>query len=78
VLQRAAGALDAVSVGDAHLPRLLVHALTGDVRDDDEAMLAALEPYRPQRYRVQRLVELSGHRAPRYGPRYAPLDHRSR
>jgi hypothetical protein len=78
VMQRAAGALDAISVGDAHLPRLVVHALTGEVRDDDASMLAILEPYRPQRYRVQRLVELSGHTAPAFGPRYAPLDHRRR
>jgi 3-methyladenine DNA glycosylase/8-oxoguanine DNA glycosylase len=77
-LQRACGSADHVSVGDLHIPRLVVHALTGRVTDDDAEMLAVLEPYRPHRYRVQRLVELSGHKAPRFGPRYAPLDHRGR
>ena len=77
VRQRACGAVDAVSVGDAHLPRLVVYALTGRVSDSDEDMLAALEPYRGHRYRAQRLVELSGVTAPRFGPRYAPHDFRA-
>jgi len=76
VRQRACGAVDAVSVGDTHLPRLIVFALTGRVSDSDQDMLDALEPYRGQRYRVQRLVELSGVRAPRFGPRYSPHDFR--
>ena len=78
VRQRALGDADAVSVGDAHVPRLVVHALAGDVSDSDERMLAVLEPYRGHRYRVQRLLELSDVRAPRFGPRYRPLDHRAR
>ncbi len=77
-LQRAAGALDVVSVGDAHLPRVVVHALTGQISDDDAVMLELMEPYRPERYRVQRLVELAELSTPRFGPRYAPLDHRTR
>lgn len=78
VRQRALGDPDAVSVGDAHVPRLVVHALTGEVSDSDERMLAVLEPYRGHRFRVQRLLELSDVRAPRFGPRYRPLDHRAR
>jgi hypothetical protein len=35
-------------------------------------MLELLEPYRGQRARVVRLLELSGIRAPRYGPRLSP------
>jgi hypothetical protein len=35
-------------------------------------MLELLEPYRGQRGRAVRLLELSGIRAPRYGPRLAP------
>jgi hypothetical protein len=35
-------------------------------------MLELLEPYRGQRARVIRLLEASGIRAPRYGPRLAP------
>jgi len=36
---------------------------------DRERMLELLEPYRPQRGRVQRLLETSGIRAPAFGPR---------
>jgi hypothetical protein len=35
-------------------------------------MLELLEPYRGQRGRVQRLLEVGGITAPRYGPRMAP------
>lgn len=65
----ALGDPDAVSVGDYHLPNLVSWALAGEPRGDDERMLELLEPYRGQRGRVQRLLELSGMRAPRYGPR---------
>jgi 3-methyladenine DNA glycosylase/8-oxoguanine DNA glycosylase len=78
VRQRALGDPDAVSVGDAHVPRLVVHALTGEVSDSDERMLAVLEPYLGHRFRVQRLLELADVRTPRFGPRYRPLDHRAR
>jgi 3-methyladenine DNA glycosylase/8-oxoguanine DNA glycosylase len=63
---------DAVSVGDYHLPNLVAWALAREPRADDARMLALLEPYRGQRGRVQRLLEASGIRAPRYGPRMAP------
>jgi len=66
---RALGDDDAVSVGDFHLANLVVFALAGEPRGTDDRMLALLEPYRPQRARVVRLLELSGIRAPRYGPR---------
>ena len=59
---------DAISVGDYHLPNLVAFALAGEPRADDGRMLELLEPYRGQRGRVQRLLELSGIRAPRYGP----------
>jgi hypothetical protein len=35
-------------------------------------MLELLEPYRPHRGRVQRLLELSGIRAPAFGPKMEP------
>jgi hypothetical protein len=35
-------------------------------------MLELLEPYRGQRARVIRLLQASGIRIPRYGPRFAP------
>ncbi len=63
---------DAVSVGDYHLPHLVAWALAGEPRADDARMLELLEPYRGQRGRVVRLLELSGIRAPRYGPRLSP------
>jgi 3-methyladenine DNA glycosylase/8-oxoguanine DNA glycosylase len=66
---RALGDDDAVSVGDFHLKNLVAFALAGEARGTDERMLELLEPYRGQRARVIRLLELSGLRAPRYGPR---------
>ncbi len=77
VRARALGDADAVSVGDAHVPRLITYALTGQVSDSDDVMLEALEPYVGHRFRVQRTLELSGVKAPRYGPRYAPHDFRA-
>lgn len=69
---RAFGDPDAVSVGDFHLPNLVAWALAGEPRGTDERMLELLEPYRGQRGRAVRLLELSGVRAPRHGPRLAP------
>ncbi|MEV6211956.1 DNA-3-methyladenine glycosylase 2 family protein [Kitasatospora sp. NPDC051914] len=77
-LQRANGDPDAVSVGDFHLPNTVGWALAGRPRSDDAQMLELLEPYRPQRHRLCRLIGLTGARAPRYGPRLAPNDHRHR
>ncbi len=77
VRQRALGDADAVSVGDLHVPRLITYALTGRVSDADDDMLSALEPYRGHRFRVQRILELSEVRAPRFGPKYAPHDFRT-
>ena len=69
---RALGDPDAVSVGDFHLPNLVAFALAGEPRADDARMLELLEPWRGERARVVRLLELSGIRAPRYGPRLSP------
>jgi len=63
---------DALSIGDFHLPNLVSWALARQPRADDARMLELLEPYRGQRGRVQRLLEASGIRPPRYGPRMAP------
>jgi 3-methyladenine DNA glycosylase/8-oxoguanine DNA glycosylase len=68
---RAFGDPDAVSVGDAHIPNMVAWALAGEARATDERMLELLEPYRGQRGRVIRLLELAGFEAPRYGPRVA-------
>jgi 3-methyladenine DNA glycosylase/8-oxoguanine DNA glycosylase len=76
VRQRAHGDPDAVSVGDFHLSALVGWALVGE-RVDDDAMLELLEPYAGHRYRAVRLIELSGVRPPRRGPRLSPRDYRA-
>jgi 3-methyladenine DNA glycosylase/8-oxoguanine DNA glycosylase len=77
VAQRALGDADAVSVGDFHLSAAVGWALIGE-RVDDARMLELLEPWRGHRYRVIRLLELTGQsRAPRRGPRLAIQDHRT-
>jgi 3-methyladenine DNA glycosylase/8-oxoguanine DNA glycosylase len=75
--QRAWGDPDAVSVGDYHLPNMVVHLLTGRPRGTDAEMLALLAPWNGQRQRVMRLVEATGVSAPRYGPRFAYTDIRA-
>jgi 3-methyladenine DNA glycosylase/8-oxoguanine DNA glycosylase len=77
VTARALGDLDAVSVGDYHLPTIVGYALAGRPLDD-AGMLETLAPYAPQRYRALRLVELGGVRRPRFGPRMPVRDYRSR
>ncbi|MGI9000004.1 MAG: DNA-3-methyladenine glycosylase family protein [Candidatus Limnocylindria bacterium] len=72
VVRSAFGDPDAVSVGDYHLPNIVAWALAGEPRADDRRMLELLEPYRGQRGRVQRLLEVGRIVAPRYGPRMAP------
>lgn len=72
VARVAYGDPDALSVGDFHLPNLVAWALVREPRADDARMLELLEPYRGQRGRVQRLLEVSGIAPPRYGPRLAP------
>ncbi len=69
VSRTALGDADAVSVGDYHLPNLVSWALAREPRGTDEEMLELLEPFRPHRGRVQRLLEVSGIRAPAFGPR---------
>ncbi|MDN5749579.1 MAG: DNA-3-methyladenine glycosylase 2 family protein [Pseudonocardia sp.] len=76
VAQRAWGDPDAVSFGDFHIPTLVGWALLGRPLDD-AGMLEVLAPYRPQRQRAVRYVEVSGFRRPRFGPRYSPRDYRA-
>jgi 3-methyladenine DNA glycosylase/8-oxoguanine DNA glycosylase len=76
-LQRAAGDPDAVSVGDYNLPKAIGWALARREKTDDAQMLELLEPYRGHRYRVTRLVGLTGLRPPRHGPRMPVRDYRT-
>jgi 3-methyladenine DNA glycosylase/8-oxoguanine DNA glycosylase len=71
---RAHGDADAVSFGDYHIAKDVTWALTGRAGDDDD-LAELLEPYRPHRHRVQRLVELARLGRPRRGPRMAPRRH---
>ena len=72
VVRCAFGDADALSVGDYHLPNIVAWALAGEPRADDARMLELLKPYRGQRGRAQRLLEVGRITAPRYGPRMAP------
>ncbi len=72
VLRSAFGDPDAVSVGDFHFPNSVAWALAGEPRGSDERMIELLEPYRGQRGRVQRLLEVGRVTAPRRGPRLSP------
>jgi 3-methyladenine DNA glycosylase/8-oxoguanine DNA glycosylase len=77
VVRVAFGDPDAVSVGDYHIPSIVAWALAGERRADDARMLELLEPYRGQRGRIQRLLEVSGIFPPRRGPRMAPRNIRA-
>jgi endonuclease III len=72
VAVRALGDVDAVSVGDFHLPDLVAWTLAGEPRANDDRMLELLEPYRGRRALAVRLIEHGGPRIPRYGPRLSP------
>lgn len=74
VTLRALGDPDALSVGDAHLSDVVAFVLTGAPRGTDEQMLVLLAPWAGHRARVVRLLEGSGMRPPRYGPRVTPRD----
>ncbi|HEU5418130.1 MAG TPA: DNA-3-methyladenine glycosylase 2 family protein [Streptosporangiaceae bacterium] len=76
VRQRACGDADAVSVGDYNLPAAVGWALAGRKVDDD-GMLELLAPYAGHRHRAARLIELSGIRPPRRGPRMPVRDYRA-
>lgn len=74
VRARALGDADAVSFGDYNVAREVTWALTGTI-GDDTALAEVLEPYRPHRLRVQRLVGMARIAPPRRGPRLAPRTH---
>ena len=76
VRQRAQGDPDAVSFGDFHVAKDICWWLTGEVGDDDR-MAELLHEYVGHRFRVQRLMELTGAHRPRRGPRLTVPTHRS-
>jgi len=64
---------DRPSVGDFHLKHMVAYHLTGEPRGTDEQMLSLLEPFRPHRGRVARLLHTLGHE-PKFGPRMSSRD----
>ena len=74
VTRLALGDPDAVSVGDYHVPSLVTWSFAGEPRGNDARMLELLEPYRGQRARVVRLLEVGGSWSPRRGPRMPPRE----
>jgi 3-methyladenine DNA glycosylase/8-oxoguanine DNA glycosylase len=75
--QRAFGDPDALSVGDYHIPKMVGWTLLGHPVDDD-GMVELLEPMRPHRHRVVRLLEASGLAyEPRRGARLPVQDFRA-
>lgn len=74
VRARALGDADAVSFGDYNVARDIGWALIG-VELDDDGLAELLEPYRPHRLRVQRLIGAARVSRPRRGPRLAPRTH---
>jgi hypothetical protein len=75
VRQRAHGDADAISFGDFHVAKDVCWWLTGST-GDDARLRDLLRSYAGHRYRVQRLMELSGVRRPRRGPRIEIASHR--
>jgi len=69
VVRRSHGWADAVSVGDYHHARQVCWAFDHDAAGTDERMLELLEPFRPRRAVVVRLVEMAGLGPPRRAPR---------
>jgi len=69
VVTMTCGAADEVVLGDYGQPSYVSWALAGERRGDDERMLELLEPFRPHRWRVIRLIMSAGIAPPRHGPR---------
>ncbi len=65
----ALGHSDAVWIGDYNLPSFAAWNLEDVARADDQRLLELLEPFRGQRARVLRLMELEGSGPPRFGAR---------
>lgn len=70
----ALGGADTVVTGDFGLPGLVAWNLAGERRADDARMLELLEPFRPQRGRVLRLLRAGGRTPERRAPRAAVRD----
>jgi 3-methyladenine DNA glycosylase/8-oxoguanine DNA glycosylase len=69
---------DVVVLRDYGIPSLVTWALAGERVGDDQRMLELLAPFAGHRWRVVRLLMLSGLSPPRHGPRQRilPIRHR--
>lgn len=63
------GDRDALPIGDFHVKNTVAWALTGRPRGTDEEMIVTLEPYRPHRWIVVRMLEKCGFAAPKFAPK---------
>jgi 3-methyladenine DNA glycosylase/8-oxoguanine DNA glycosylase len=63
------GDRDALPVGDFHVKNTVAWALTGRARGTDEELIVTLEPYRPHRWVVVRMLEKCGFAAPKFAPK---------
>ena len=68
VRMRCFGDASAALVGDWHVARDVVYALSGEERGDDRRMLELLAPFRGHEARVVELIGASGVRHPRRAP----------
>ncbi len=73
---RAWGDRDAVSFGDFHVARLVVHALTGRTDGTDAELAELLVPWAGQRARAVAMITAYSPGPPRRAPRAAITDHR--
>ena len=69
LLGTALGDADAVLTGDYGLPHSVAYLLEGKPRSNDEEMVALLEPFRGNRFRLVHLIQQGAVHAPRYGAR---------
>ncbi len=60
---------DALPIGDFHVKNTVAWALSGQARGTDDDMLITLAPYSGYQWLVVRMLELSGHSAPRFAPK---------
>ncbi len=65
------GRPDPIPLFDFHLPNTVAWALAGEPRADDARMVALLEPFGTQAFRVIRLLMAARIEAPKRGPRFA-------
>jgi len=69
VLTMTTGDPDAVVIGDYGIPSVATWNLAGQRVGTDQEMLELLEPFRPNRWRVMRLLMAAGAHPPRRGPK---------